>query len=640
MKKLYTFLAAVFIVAGVFAQTPEKMSYQAVIRNSNNQLVTNQHVGMQISILQGSANGTAVYVETQNPNANANGLVSIEIGNGSVVSGNFAAIDWANGPYFIQTETDPTGGTDYTITGTSQLLSVPYALHAKTAETVMGGIAETDPVYTNSQAANITATDITNLSNLSGTNTGDQDLTPLATKIALADSTAKVRSEIPDVSGFISTEADPEFTNSEAANITAADITNLRNQSGTNTGDQDLSPLATKTALADSIAQVRSEIPDISGLITTETDPAFKGSEAANITTADMTNLRNQSGTNTGDQDISGIAVNKLAIQDTAAQIRADIPDVSDFISTEADPVFSAWDKDYTDLSNKPTIPSVYNSAVTFTGTAVGSSPQTVRLNQSGNKTITINQADVSGFITTETDPKFTTWDKSTGISITESQISDLDHFTTDDETDPNFGASVASGITGTDTTYWNNKQDQLVAGTNISIVGNTISATSGSTLAIGQSYQGGIIFWLDDTGQHGLIAAREDLSTKIPWYNGTYKYTGTTGDGLYSGAMNTTILVATQMADNQTGNFAAKGCADYSVTESGVTYGDWYLPSKYELNLLYLQQNAVGGFASVWYWSSTENNNLEAWVQYFANGSQFDEGKGYTKYVRPIRAF
>ena len=116
-----------------FAQAPEKMSYQAVVRNTTNNLVTNQPVGMQISILQGSATGTAVYVETQTPTSNANGLVSLEIGGGTVVSGNMATINWANGPYFIKTETDPTGGSSYTITGTSQLLSAPYALYAKTS---------------------------------------------------------------------------------------------------------------------------------------------------------------------------------------------------------------------------------------------------------------------------------------------------------------------------------------------------------------------------------------------------------------------------------------------------------------------------------------------------------------------------
>ncbi|MCO5232762.1 MAG: hypothetical protein M9888_03360 [Chitinophagales bacterium] len=165
MKKLITLYTAVLLTASVFAQAPQKMSYQAVIRNSSDALVTNQSVGMQISILQGSAGGTAVYVETQTPTTNANGLVSIEIGAGTVVSGNFSTIDWANGPYFIKTETDPTGGTNYTITGTSQLLSVPYALHAKTAESVTGTVTETDPIFGASVASGITGADTTKWNN-------------------------------------------------------------------------------------------------------------------------------------------------------------------------------------------------------------------------------------------------------------------------------------------------------------------------------------------------------------------------------------------------------------------------------------------------------------------------------------------
>jgi hypothetical protein len=105
------------------------MSYQAVIRDAGNALVTSHAVGMRISILQGSVSGTVVYSETQTPTTNVNGLISIEIGGGT----GFDVINWATGPYYIKTETDPTGSTSYTIIGTSQLLSVPYALYAKTA---------------------------------------------------------------------------------------------------------------------------------------------------------------------------------------------------------------------------------------------------------------------------------------------------------------------------------------------------------------------------------------------------------------------------------------------------------------------------------------------------------------------------
>lgn len=135
-RSLFTalfFLALFATKSWAQSDSPEKISFQAVVRNASNSLVTNQAVGMRVSILQGSASGSAVYSETQTPTSNANGLVTIEIGGGNVVSGSIGTINWVNGPYFIRTEVDPTGGTNYTITGTSQLLSVPYALYAKTS---------------------------------------------------------------------------------------------------------------------------------------------------------------------------------------------------------------------------------------------------------------------------------------------------------------------------------------------------------------------------------------------------------------------------------------------------------------------------------------------------------------------------
>ena len=363
MKKIFSFLVAVLLTASVFAQSPEIVSYQAVIRNSSQALVTNTKVGMKISILQGSESGVAFYAETHTPTTNVNGLVSIEIGTGTFVNGSFSIINWAKGPYFIKTEADPTGGTNYTITGTSQLLSVPYALFAKTAETVKGGIAETDPLW----------------------------------------------------------KASPSF------------------------------------------------------------------------------------------------------------------------------------------------------------------------------------------------------------------------------------------GIANTDITNWNNKpiidgsETKLVAGTNVTVTGNgttgspyVVNTTGVTKLTIGQSYQGGIIFWLDETGQHGLIAAKADQSTGIQWSNGTDKYTGTTDNNLYAGAMNTAIIVATQMADNPAGNFAAKVCADYSVTDEGgvTTYGDWYLPSLYELNLLQMKKDMVGGFNASIYWCSTEGNATNAFCLYFFRGGESNNEKTYSYAVRAVRAF
>jgi hypothetical protein len=362
MKKIFTLAAALIMTASVWAQSPEKMSYQAVVRNASNALVTTQALGMQISILQGGATGTPVYIETQTPTTNANGLVSLEIGTGTLVSGDFTTIDWANDTYFIKTETDPTGGTSYTITGTTQLMSVPYALHAKTAESVTG----------------------------------------------------------------------------------------------------------------------------------------------------------------------------------------------------------------------------------------------------------TVNY--------TETDPTFIAWDKSTGISITESQISDLTHTVDTDTHIDSTGIAALGFVAGPHT--------DSIAIANMGFV----ASSANNTLSIGDSYEGGIIFWLDTTGQHGLIAATADLFTGMQWYNGTYTVTNAVKDGIYAGKYNTERIIANQGA----GDYAAQICANYQ----GGNYGDWYLPSKYELNLLYAQKTAVGGFASAYYWSSIETNNGNAWIQNFDYGSQIDAGKPYPNRVRAVRAF
>jgi len=406
MKKIITICAAILMTASLWAQSPEKMSYQAVVRDGTNNLVSSTTVGMQISILQGSASGTTVYVETQIPTSNANGLVSIEIGSGTVVSGTFNTIDWANGPYFIKTETDPTGGTSYTITGTSQFLSVPYALHAKTAESVTGTITETDPIFGASVASGITGTDTT-------------------------------------------------YWNNKLDSYT-------------------------------------------------ETDPIFGASVASGITGTDTTYWNNK-----------------------------------------------------------------------------------------------------------------------------------LDSYT---ETDPIFGASVASGITGTDTTNWNNKQDQLTAGTNITIVGNTISAVGGGSsnnFYLGQDTLGGIVFYIyigSDGNQHGLIV-NKNQSAELWQSSGTTTNATRSWDGVF----NTGLMTGSPAATYVNG-----------LTDGGFT--DWYLPSIDELSILwhnrFLANKALndGSFTllskTAYYWSSTENIASDAFCFYFYYGYSNIKGKFNTYYVRAVRAF
>ena len=129
--KIFSILAGLLLTASAFAQAPKAMTYQAVVRNSNNYLIQSSPVGIKVSILQGSVSGTAVYVETHTTQTNENGLLDIVIGVGAVVSGTYNDIIWADGPYFLKTEIDPLGGNFYIITSTSELLSVPYSNYAQ-----------------------------------------------------------------------------------------------------------------------------------------------------------------------------------------------------------------------------------------------------------------------------------------------------------------------------------------------------------------------------------------------------------------------------------------------------------------------------------------------------------------------------
>ncbi len=130
MKRTLLLILSIFSVSFSIAQ-PQMMTYQAVVRNSNNELVINQQIGIQISILEDNANGPIAYAERHTAQTNANALFSINIGSGTpLLINNMADIKWGKHNHFMRVQIDPTGGTNYTITGTQQLLSVPYSLYS------------------------------------------------------------------------------------------------------------------------------------------------------------------------------------------------------------------------------------------------------------------------------------------------------------------------------------------------------------------------------------------------------------------------------------------------------------------------------------------------------------------------------
>lgn len=130
---LFILLLSVANFSETMAQAPEKISYQAVVRDAGGVLIKSSAVGFKFSIIQYSLTGSAVYEESQTITTNINGVATAIIGNGTIALGNINSINWADGPYFIKVETDPSGGTSYSISSTNQLLSVPYALYAKTS---------------------------------------------------------------------------------------------------------------------------------------------------------------------------------------------------------------------------------------------------------------------------------------------------------------------------------------------------------------------------------------------------------------------------------------------------------------------------------------------------------------------------
>ena len=194
---------------------------------------------------------------------------------------------------------------------------------------------------------------------------------------------------------------------------------------------------------------------------------------------------------------------------------------------------------------------------------------------------------------------------------------------------------SFSSSITGlsASTTYYLRAYATNSAGT---AYGSMVSFSTLPSLAIGQSYQGGIIFYIDGTGLHGLICATSNQSTGIRWYNGDYIITGATTSSVGYGNSNTNTIVSLQ----GTGSYAARLCYDLSLNG----YTDWYLPSRSELNLMYsnLKSAGLGGFSSVDYWSSTESSSSSnyAYYQSFSSGTTTTSLKSNIKYVRAVRSF
>jgi len=517
MKRLIALLASVIITAAAFSQAPESLSYQSVIRNAANDLVVSSGVGMRLSILQGSVSGSSVYVETQTPSTNINGLVSIEIGAGILVSGGFNTIDWSAGPYFIKTEIDPGGGGSYTVSGTSQLMSVPYALYAKTSgSSALGPQGETG-----------------------------------------ADSM------VPGPIGETGPQGDTGVAGPQGDTGTVGE-----------TGPQGDTGLAGPQGDTGTVGETGPQ---------GETGVAGPQGDTGPI---GETGPQGDTGTigETGPQGLQGLGgANGLSAYELwlADGNTGDIADWISFLKGETGP-----------------------QGLQGPGGANGLSAYELWLGAGNTGDIGAWLIDLRG----DTGPQ---------------------------------GPGGNNGTPGTNGTNGADGQGGVTnAGTGISVTGAGTSVSpyvvslSTCGLSIGDTVQGGIIFYLDPSGCHGLVCALTDQSSGAPWYNGSYIDTRAYGSGLFEGKYNTKVINWSQGGSTS----AAAICAAYT----GGSFNDWYLPSIEELNKMYLNlhQQGLGGFANITYWSSTEVGDYSAWRQDFYNGGQSIGTKNGTKYVRAVRAF
>ena len=255
MKNLIL-LGVLCISSFCIAQSPQQFTYQSVIRNASGNLVLNSTIGIRISIRQASASGTIVFQEEHTPTTNSNGLASLEIGAGTLVTGSFSTIDWGSGPYFLETEVDPLGGTSYTINGTSQLLSVPYSLYASKADSVANdqiNDADADPANelqdlslsgTNLSISSGNSVDLSAIQD--GTGSDDQTLSLSGTDLSIESGNTVDLSGLQD--GVNDADADPmnelqdlslSGTNLSISSGNSVDLSAI--QDGTGSDDQTLS---------------------------------------------------------------------------------------------------------------------------------------------------------------------------------------------------------------------------------------------------------------------------------------------------------------------------------------------------------------------------------------------------------------
>ena len=635
MKKLILSLVAIAtITLSSFGQTPEGFKYQAVVRNASNTILTNQAVGLRMTIQQDAIGGTTVYSETFATTTSANGLVNVEIGNGTPIKGTFADINWANGPYYIETAVDITGGTSYTVMGTSQLMSVPYALYAKTSGNGQGPVG---PQGIQGLPGTNGAVGATGQQGLAGNDGATGPQGPAGSTGAAG---AQGIQGLPGANGAIGATGPQGPAGVDGTNGAVG---------------------ATGPAGAQGI-QGPQGLPGANGAIGATGPQGPAGNDGAQGSQG----LQGPA----GPQGIQGLPGTNGAVGATGAQGNQGLPGTNGAVGAAgATGPQGAAGNDGAVGAIGATGPT--GAAGTFPpGTVAGQMNYwngtawvTVApgLSLPGNQALTLSlcngvptwgpcppvlstitttvvsatkatTASSGGAVINDGGGALTAWGVCWGTSANPTLANS---FLQNTVSSISF-SSALSGLTP-NTTYYVRAYATNSAGTSY---GNEVSFTTSEYVAIGNSYQGGIVAYILQVGdigydasvQHGLIAAPTNQPTGQWGCYGDY-IVGADGTAISTGNQNTIDI----MNGCNTADIAARICGDLVLGN----YSDWYLPSIDELNKLYINKDAISGFlANNLYWSSTENNYAYAWSKDFTDSGTYSTHKSNTAYVRAIRAF
>ena len=665
MRYLLTLKILILVLFNLKAQTPQRMTYQAVIRDANEKLIKNQQVGLRMSILKGSVFGAAEYVEQHTASTNASGLISIQIGGGKPILGSMEKLRWSDDQYFIKMEIDPNGGNNYQLSSTNQLLAVPYAMHAATADSALendpvfksslaytinpsdtaywnsklDSMRESDPLYKSSVAYSITTTDTANWNNKI-----ERELDPLFTNsLAAALQPSDTVFWNAKLDTFI--EHDPSFQNALAAGITAADTSSWNRK------------------------------------LENEQDPFFSNSVGASISASDTLKWNAKI-----DAEMDSSVTNELQ----TLQLSGDTLSLSKSNKVVIPPRFNG---DYNSLSNVPVTLSSFQNDVgylTQEGDAdslneiqslrisgdtlflenggfarlpggnskgdmrywngqkwvyipIGSPGQVLQISPNGNPewrgagyaslttdsvksinpTTAYFEADISANNGSKVTERGFCWATSSSPTLSDSS-------TSVGKGTGKFSAQINKLNGGQ--TYYVRAYATNGAGT---VYGNELVLLMQSAYSIGSTGPaGGIVFYDKGSYSNGwryLESSTTDQSLNEDWGCQNVNITGANGSGYGAGQQNTFDILS-----SCSGTIAASVADGYATNG----YTDWYLPSRNELDLMYvnMKQKGRGNFSIDTYWSSTEASSLSAYGFNFNNPIVNNKSTNYR--VRAIRRF